>query len=345
MAEQKDYITYVHEVYDYLHTIPELGFEEYKTSAFILSELKKCGFRDEDIVSGIAGTGILVTIDSGKPGPVLALRADIDALEFIINGERKIIHACGHDGHISMLLVAAREIKNRGLVKAGRLKILFQPAEEKLFGALKVIESGVLNDVEEMVGMHLRPKQDCRLGKAIPAMYHNASCIMHFSIKGKTAHGSKPHLGVKIPGETYNNIPEEAFMALDLRSESNEEIEHMKELVVRAVTKACEAVGAEATLTFNSGVPAAEFDDDMIKLAEETILDVFGEHGSIGIFKNSGGEDFHYYTQKLHCKTTYMGLGADAVPGFHNPNVVIDTKALEYGVQIWCRLVEKRMHD
>lgn len=376
MAEQKDYITYVHEVYDYLHTIPELGFEEYKISAFILSELKKCGFRDEDIVSGIAGTGILVTIDSGKPGPVLALRADIDALEFIINGERKIIHACGHDGHISMLLVAAREIKNRGLVKAGRLKILFQPAEEKLFGALKVIESGVLNDVEEMVGMHLRPKQDCRLGKAIPAMYHNASCIMHFSIKGKTAHGSKPHLGVnvadalslstqavnmirvnpaipssvkvtnvKIPGETYNNIPEEAFMALDLRSESNEEIEHMKELVVRAVTKACEAVGAEATLTFNSGVPAAEFDDDMIKLAEETILDVFGEHGSIGIFKNSGGEDFHYYTQKLHCKTTYMGLGADAVPGFHNPNVVIDTKALEYGVQIWCRLVEKRMHD
>ena len=111
MAEQKDYITYVHEVYDYLHTIPELGFEEYKTSAFILSELKKCGFRDEDIVSGIAGTGILVTIDSGKPGPVLALRADIDALEFIINGERKIIHACGHDGHTAILLATAKILK------------------------------------------------------------------------------------------------------------------------------------------------------------------------------------------------------------------------------------------
>ena len=75
--------------------------DRYKTSAFILSELKKCGFRDEDIVSGIAGTGILVTIDSGKPGPVLALRADIDALEFIINGERKIIQMCIRDsaGH------------------------------------------------------------------------------------------------------------------------------------------------------------------------------------------------------------------------------------------------------
>lgn len=370
----KDYITYVHEVYDYLHTIPELGFEEYKTSAFILEELKKIGFEDKDIVSGIAGTGILVTIDSGEPGPTLALRADMDALEFIINGERKIIHACGHDGHISMLLVAAQEIKERGLVKKGKLKILFQPAEEKLFGALSVIETGLLDDVDEMVGMHLRPKQDCRLGKAIPAMYHNASCIMNFTIKGQTAHGSKPHIGVnvadalalatmavntirvnpaipssvkvtnvKIPGETYNNIPDDAFMALDLRSESNEEIERLKEKVMTAVTHAAAAMGAVAECTFANGVPAAEFDEGMIKLAEETILDVFGEDGSIGIFKNSGGEDFHYYTQKLHCKTTYMGLGADAVPGFHNPNVVIDTKALEYGVEIWCKLVEKRL--
>lgn len=374
MALEKDYVTYVHEIYDYLHTIPELGFEEYKTSAFILEKLREAGFEDQDIISGIAGTGILVTIDSGRPGTVLALRADMDCLEFIIDGQRKLIHACGHDGHVSMLLTAAREIKNRGLVKQGKLKILFQPAEEKLFGALKVIETGVLNDVEEMVGMHLRPKQDCRLGRAIPAMYHNASCIMHFSIKGKTAHGSKPHIGVnaadaaalavqavnmirvnpaipssvkvtniKLPGETYNNIPDDAFMALDLRSESNEEIEHMKELVVRAIEHAAAAVGAKAELIFAGGVPAAEFDEDMIKLAEEVITDVFGEHGSIGIFKNSGGEDFHYYTQKLHCKTTYMGLGADAVPGFHNPNVVIDTKALEYGVELWCKLVEKRL--
>lgn len=373
MAE-KDYVAYVHELYDYLHTIPELGFEEYKTSAFILSELKKMGFTDQEITSGIGKTGILVTIKSGKPGPVLALRADIDALEFIINGERKIIHACGHDGHISMLLAAAREIKNRGLVKRGTLKILFQPAEEKLFGALSVIESGVLDDVEEMVGMHLRPKQDCRLGKAIPAMYHNASQIMKFSITGQTAHGSKPHIGVnvaealslctaainmihvnpaipgsikvtnvKIPGETYNNIPDTAFLALDIRSESNEEIERLIKLAENAVTHACAAVGATAELTFSSGVPAAVFDDGMIKLAEEVIHDVLGPDGSIGIFKNSGGEDFHYYTQKLHCKTTYMGLGADAVPGFHNPNVVIDTKALEYGVPIWCRLVEKRL--
>lgn len=369
-----DYVSYVHQIYDYLHTIPELGFEEYKTSVFLLEELKKIGFEDKDIISGIGGTGILVTIDSGVEGPVLALRADMDALEFIIDGERKIIHACGHDGHMSMLLAAAAEIKRRGLVKKGKLKILFQPAEEKLFGALKVIESGVLDDVDEMVGMHLRPKQDCRLGKAIPAMYHNASCIMNFSIKGQTAHGSKPHIGVnvadalalctnainmirvnpaipgsikvtnvKIPGETYNNIPDNAFIALDLRSESNEEIERLKASAENAVMHAAAAVGATAELTFSNGVPAAVFDDSMIQLAEETIHDVLGEEGSIGIFKNSGGEDFHYYTQKLHCKTTYMGLGADAVPGFHNPNVVIDTKALEYGVPIWCRLVEKRL--
>ena len=259
-------------------------------------------------------------------------------------------------------------------MKKGKLKIIFQPGEERLYGALRMIDSGLLDDVEEIVGMHLRPKQDCRLGKAIPAMYHCASCIMEFTIKGVTCHGSKPHLGVNVvdaaslavqainairvnpaipssikvtnitvPGETYNNIPDEAFMAMDIRSESNEEIERIKERAVAAVTGAAAAVGAEAILRSKDGVPAAEFDQGMIELAEETIKDVLGEDGSIGIFKNSGGEDFHYYAQKLHCKATYLGLGADAVPGFHNPNVVIDTKALEYGVPIWCRLVEKRL--
>ncbi|HHI5804269.1 TPA: amidohydrolase [Clostridioides difficile] len=194
MGTNKDYIEYVHKVYDYLHTIPEKGFEEYKTSEFVLKELEKMGF--ENINKGIAGTGIIVTIDSKKEGPVFAIRADMDALEFIIDGEKKMIHACGHDGHTSMLLTAAKLIKERNLVKRGKLKILFQPGEEKLYGALRVIDSGLLDDVEEMVGMHLRPGQDCRLGKEIPAMYHCASCIMEFTIKGTTCHGSKPHLGV-----------------------------------------------------------------------------------------------------------------------------------------------------
>ena len=168
MGERTDYVTYVHQVYDYLHTIPEKGFEEFKTSAFVLEELKKIGF--EDIKTGVAGTGIIVTIDSGKEGPVLGLRADMDALEFIIDGKKTMIHACGHDGHTSMLLAAAREIHDRDLVKKGKLKIIFQPGEERLYGALRMIDSGLLDDVEEIVGMHLRPKQDCRLGKAIPAM-------------------------------------------------------------------------------------------------------------------------------------------------------------------------------
>ena len=114
MGERTDYVTYVHQVYDYLHTIPEKGFEEFKTSAFVLEELKKIGF--EDIKTGVAGTGIIVTIDSGKEGPVLGLRADMDALEFIIDGKKTMIHACGHDGHTSMLLAAAREIHDRDLV-------------------------------------------------------------------------------------------------------------------------------------------------------------------------------------------------------------------------------------
>ena len=116
-------------------------------------------------------------------------------------------------------------------------------------------------------------------------------------------------------------------------------------MVEKAVKTAVQSVGAEAELTFKSGVPAAEFDDGMIALAEKAIKEVFGPDGSIGIFKNSGGEDFHYYAKLLHCKATYMGLGADAEPVFHDPTVVINTKALEYGVQLWEKLVELRMGE
>ncbi|EQG56181.1 M20/M25/M40 family metallo-hydrolase [Clostridioides difficile] len=132
-------------------------------------------------------------------------------------------------------------------------------------------------------------------------------------------------------------------MALDIRAESNDIIEELKEKAIHAVKTAVSSINAEAVLISKDGVPAAEFDEELVNLAEETIKDVLGADASIGIFKNSGGEDFHYYTQKLKCKTTYIGLGADATPGFHNPNVTFDTKALEYGVDIWCRLVEKRL--
>lgn len=115
------------EHFNYLHQIPELGFEEHKTSAYIGDVLEAAGFQVQRNVGGT--TGIVALLDSGKPGPVVALRADMDALGHIIDGRLEARHTCGHDGHSSVVLTAAEEILAEGLVKRGKLKILFQPAE------------------------------------------------------------------------------------------------------------------------------------------------------------------------------------------------------------------------
>ncbi|HBQ8943896.1 TPA: amidohydrolase, partial [Klebsiella variicola subsp. variicola] len=111
------------EHFNYLHQIPELGFEEYKTSAYIGDALAAAGFRVHRNVGGT--TGIVAEIDSGEPGPVVALRADMDALGHIIDGRLEARHTCGHDGHSSVVLTAAEEILAEGLVKRGKLKVLF----------------------------------------------------------------------------------------------------------------------------------------------------------------------------------------------------------------------------
>ena len=107
-------------IYDDLHQIPELGFEEFKTSAYLADKLEAMGYK---VTRNIGGTGVIGEIKGSEAGPVMMLRADMDALPFLIDGEKKNIHACGHDAHSAMLLAAASELV--GKVKRGTLRILF----------------------------------------------------------------------------------------------------------------------------------------------------------------------------------------------------------------------------
>lgn len=125
-----------------LHQIPELGFNEHKTSDYVAAKLKEMGLEP---IRGIGGTGVVAYIDGTEPGPTVMLRADMDALPFVIDGKDACIHACGHDSHTAMVLATAAKLI--GHVKKGRVKLFFQPAEETLFGALKSYDDGVLDDV------------------------------------------------------------------------------------------------------------------------------------------------------------------------------------------------------
>lgn len=361
---------YVIDSYDYLHTIPEVGWTEFETSKFVASELKKFGY---EVIENVGGkTGVIGILDSGVEGPIFALRADMDALEFEDEENGKYnVHACGHDAHTSMQLAAAKEIIKKGIGR-GKLYLVFQPAEEVLGGAESVIDSGLIDEVEEMVGMHLRPIQEARFGYATPGLYHGAAYRIIANIKGLNAHGARPHLGVNAVdaamlvvsainairldpavahsikvtrvmagGNTINLIPDSANIAMDLRAQTNEVMDSMIEKAKEAIYNSAKSIGAEAEIEFIGGVPAADYDKELLEEVRLSIVDVLGQ--ALDPIVTVGGEDFHFYSRKQGIKTAYMGLGCDLEPGLHHPKMHFNKDALFTGADILVQLVERKL--
>ncbi|WP_458863451.1 amidohydrolase [Acidaminobacterium chupaoyuni] len=366
-----DHPNYVHEVFQALHAMPEIGLAEHRTSAFLADELEKYGYR---VIRHVGGsTGVIGVLESGNPGPVLGLRADMDALAFEIDGHTEYRHACGHDAHSSMLMAAARQIAEDG-IQTGKLYIIFQPGEETLYGALTVIDSGLVNDLDEIIGMHIRPVDDTTVGHAAAAMYHSAGAPTHVKIRGLTAHGARPHLGVnavdaavlavnainaihgnprvvhslkvtqlQVGAGSMNIIPDEITMAIDIRCQDNDEMDRLLEKMRNAVTYSVKAIGAEAVSIESGYVPAAIYTQKSIDLCRKAIIDVLGEDGLIPDLSNPGGEDFHWFAKKLGCDASYIALGANASPGLHHKDMAFDHHALDHGSAIFCRVAHLRL--
>lgn len=352
-----------------LHAMPEQGFQEKRTSAFIADQLSQLGF---EVTSGIAGTGVVGTLRGQQPGPVLALRADMDALSHNVGGEQRTLHSCGHDANMSMVLGEAHTAARRPPA-TGTLKLIFQPGEETLMGALKMIEHGVIDDVDYFIGIHLRPEQEARLGQACPALYHGSSYKMEAMLKGLSAHGARPHLGINVVdaaaavvnavnairldptiphsakvtrliagGNASNIIPDTAELSLDLRCQTNALMRELLDKAARAVESAASTVGAQASTHIKGGVAAAEYSDEMIALAREAIVATLGEAGLLAPIVTPGADDFHFYAQhKPSLKTGFVGLGCNLSPGLHHPEMHFDPAALKDGVRILSYMVEK----
>ncbi|NDL62201.1 amidohydrolase [Acerihabitans arboris] len=359
------------EHYRYLHQIPELGFEEFKTSAYIADTLAAAGFAVTRDVNGT--TGIIAELDSGLPGPVLALRADMDALGHIIDGQRVARHTCGHDGHSSVVLATAQEVIKEGIVRRGRLKILFQPAEELGTGALAMVAGGAIDDVDMLLGFHVRPLEECPLGLAAPAMHYSACAAIEATITGVPAHAARPHLGVNAldaavaavnavntihlaPNLTYsvkatqficdagvtNSIPALARVCWDLRSQFNEPMDELKARVIQAIEHSVAAIGAGADIKVLKEMPAAIIDDDMTAVLSAAIVEVLGPQGLTKAKFTPGSEDFfHYPRQRPAVKTGFWGLGANLTPGLHHPDMRFDLDALQIGVRVFKACVQK----
>ena len=361
----------VKEIFNDLHQIPELGMQEYKTSAYLADAMEKLGY---DVTRNVGGTGVVAIEKGEEEGPVLLLRADMDALPYTIDGKQVAIHACGHDAHSAMLLAAASVLK--GKIKRGTLKVLFQPAEETLVGALGIIDAGVLEDVDMALGLHIRPVQDIPFGTLSPGVKHSSSTFVKVVLHGRSAHASRPHLGVNTieaaaaiihsvasikmnpnfswsckptiingGGTATNIIPDCTSMMFDIRSQTNEIMSELLERFQKVVKNVADAFEAEAEVIFPGGViPAAVLDDKLTAEVAESIKEVVGEENLMPVLNNTGGEDFHYFANKYpNLKAAYFGVGVAAEPGLHDPKMSFNVDGLQNGVDVLVNMTLKKL--
>ncbi len=359
---------HINEIWPKLHALAEPAFKEVRTAAFLAEFLRKLGYEVTERVGDT--TAIVATLDSGKPGPTVAVRTDMDCLLFKEeDGSLTPIHACGHDGHMTTVLGVAQLLKEQGL-PYGRVKILCQPAEEIGKGALALLGAGALDDVDYALGFHLMPEDMAKSGQIIAQINWTACTLMEGEIRGLAAHGSQPHLGVNaidvgaaIVGAvnalhsnpllggsikttrflggagSLNAICDKVSIGFDLRSTSNAEMLTLRQKVHDIVVNTAKLFGAEADCHIVGTCPAAEADASLLKLTQDVIVGELGANGLIPAANITVGEDFNFFKQeKPQLKTASLGIGCDLTPGLHDRNMHFDHSALENAVKVLAQL-------
>ena len=365
----------------HLHQNPELGRECYKTAQYVSERLKEFGITE--IHTGYASSGLVAIIEGKAPGRTIGLRADMDALPITENTglsyssvNEGVMHACGHDGHTTMLLGAARYLSETRNF-SGRVALIFQPDEEATGGAKAMVEEGIIEQfqIEEVYALHNIPGHD------VGVMYTRSGPIMagadNFSveIKGKGGHAAYPH-EVKDPivaalsiaqafqtivsrnnipsddlvisitqvhsGTTDNVIPETAYLNGTVRTFDLS----VQEMVIKRMEKIISGLAmsfeVEAKLNYEKGYPPTINHEEATNFAIEVARDVCGPDRVLtSVSKEMGAEDFSYMLEKRPGAYLFLGIGEGA--GLHNPNYDFNDAAAPIGASFFARLIEKAL--
>ncbi|WP_338753667.1 M20 peptidase aminoacylase family protein [Bacillus sp. FJAT-52991] len=351
----------IQQLYHHLHTHPEISWEEVETTKYLFHLLTSYGFEPQTFDDC---TGLVVEVGTGENA--VGLRCDIDALWQEVDEAFTANHSCGHDAHMTMAVGTLLLLKKLSYQPKGKLVVIFQPAEEQGTGALKMIEKGLVDELDYLYGVHLRPIQELSYGQASSGIRHGAARFMAGEIIGEDAHAARPHLGKNaieigadlvqslsqihmdpsIPssikmtkfqsgGESSNIIPGKASFSLDLRAQTNEVMNQLTEKVVQ-VCKGLEMVHqATIQLETKSTTAAAMVSDEASDIMGKAIAKVLGNDHVVDPIITTGGEDFHFYTLKNpRLKATMLGLGCDLQPGLHHPKMTFNEEAIYSGIEI-----------
>ena len=364
-----------------IHAHPELRFECHRTAALVAERLRDWGC--DEVVEGIGVTGVVGVIHGQRraSGRVVGLRADMDALPIheatgkpyasIHHGK---MHACGHDGHTTMLLGAARYLCETRRFD-GTVIVIFQPAEEGGAGAKVMCDAGLMTrfGIEEVYGMHNRPGHPLGEFNIRAGAFYAACDEFRITVEGRGGHAAKPHAtfdptvttshlilalqtiasrnadptenivlsvcGVRSEAQAFNVIPQR----VELRGTIRTHDAALRTLVSERLHAICEATcaahGARAEVEFVEGYPVMINHAAQTEIARQVAQDVSGQCQEAGY--NMGGEDFSYMLEER--PGAYIVLGAGPGAGLHHPEYDFNDEIIPYGCSWYVGMAETRL--
>lgn len=366
----------------HIHSQPELGFKEFKTSSFIVDKLKSFGI---EVHQGLGGTGVVGILKNGS-GPTIGIRADIDALPIKEQNDiehksthENCMHACGHDGHTSVLLGTAKYLSQHKNF-SGTIYFIFQPAEEVLGGAKAMIDDGLFDKfpMDAVYGLHNWP------GLPVGEIAVNNGPMMasfdtfEITLTGKGTHAAMPHLGADPiaagaalitniqsivsrrisplksgvisvtqmnSGDTTNVIPDYAILKGTVRSFDMDIRQSMQDMLTEMVTTLPPLYGVAGEMDYHIRYPVTTNDSQAYLEIKEAATNALGaDKVNTDVEPSMASEDFSFMSQEV--KGAYFWLGVDgSSPSkpLHNAAYDFNDDAIETGIKVWVSLVESQL--
>ncbi len=363
-----------------LHAAPELSMVEHETAAFVTAELGKLGL--DEVRTGIGQTGVMGTLRGGKPGPVTLLRADMDGLPIVElnpvpykSTREGVMHACGHDGHVSILLAAARTLAERRAEVPGTLVFCFQPGEEGSAGAKLMMDDGALENphVERTFALHLYSGLDVgKIGVRDGAFFASADQFT-LTIRGKGGHGAMPQTAIdpvaagayvvttlqtivsreiapKDPavitvgqftsGTTFNVIPDQATMKGTVRAFDAEVRRSIPERMERIIKGMADAMRFEYDFDYHWSYPPTVNSREINDLVREVGRSELGPDEVVEHDIVMWAEDMSFMQEERPGAYFIVGSrgGDETAFPHHNARFDIDERALEVGYRMMVAL-------
>ncbi len=380
VSDFKDMEQELVETRQHLHANPELSFEEAETARFVAEKLESWGY---EVTRNVGGHGVVARLSVGESKRGIAIRADMDALPILEETGKPYasktpgkMHACGHDGHTTVLLGAAQHLAKTRRFN-GTVTLIFQPAEEsgKPSGAQKMIADGLFErfPFDAIFGLHNHPgaPEGAILVRSGPLMA--SSDTVNITIKGKGGHASRPHLtidpivvacnlvvalqtvvsrnvdptqtavvtvGTIHAGEAVNVIPEYAKLALSVRCFEPRIRALLEERITKLTHSIVDGFGASVELNYEHGYPVVVNSEEETAFARTVAEELIGSENVSTCHLIPGSEDFSYFLEHKPGSFLRLGNGVDSAI-LHSPKYDFADASLTVGAAMWSRLTER----